>query len=313
MNYPLITVIIVTYNSGKYVLGTLNSLINTNYPNLQIIVSDDSSIDDTIGRCREWAEIYSSLYDISLLTSDTNRGTAHNINKALPYVKGEYVKIIAGDDEFCNNYFFKCIEYFFDNPDCSILSTNVKYLYEANGISISGQPFTSLVTTNKLDPIEMYRTIIRYNVIFSPTCMIKYSLIQSIGGFDERYPLCEDLFFYAKVLKSGYRIHFIDECLIKYRIHDQSVQAKNKSKVFTKYHHDYIHGKRDLLWQDLRSSEVVLEKLNFILYNKIINNGNDYKRLNIFYMLCMRMCNILLRFVNFRYYLNIINRKSVTF
>ena len=203
MKNPLITIIVVTYNSEQFILKTLNSILSQDYRNFQIIISDDYSKDNTILLCKEWILQNSSFCDIQLLLSDKNRGTAYNINKSLPYIKGEYVKIIAGDDEFCDNYFSRCVDFFTANPDAYVLTTNVIYIYEGIGKEVQNNPFTSLFHTNKLNIDEMYHTIMRYNVIFSPTCIMKSDVIRELGGFDERYPLCEDLFFYAKVLKYG--------------------------------------------------------------------------------------------------------------
>ena len=307
MEKHLITIIVVTYNSSTYVLDALNSISSSNYKNLQIIISDDYSTDDTIPKCQEWINKYSSVYDILLLKADTNKGTAFNINKALPYVKGDFVKIIAGDDEFCDNYFSVFMDYFANNPDCNILSTNVKYIYENKGYVSDNKSFTSYIHTNQLDTIEMYRTIIRYNCIFSPTCIIKSTLFHSIGGFDERFPLCEDLFFYAKVLKNGNRIHFINECLIKYRIHDKSVQSRNTNIVFTRYDQDYMLGKKELLWEDMGLCEKRLEKCIYCNYRKILLNGNDYRLSNRFRISNIALCNFILKVIRFRYYLNIAN------
>lgn len=309
MKNPLITIIVVTYNSEQFVLKTLNSILAQNYKNLQIIISDDHSVDNTIYLCKDWILKNSTFCEVHLLQSDENRGTANNINKALPFVKGEYLKIIAGDDEFCDNYFFECIDYFSNNVDCNIVSTNVTYIYEDIGKEILNQPFSSFLQTNQLGNDEMYRTIIRYNVIFSPTCMMKTDLIRTFGGFDERFPLCEDLFFYAKILKSGNRIHFIDKCMIKYRIHNKSVQSKSNIKVFSKYDNDLVYGKKELFWQDYAFFERFLEKIQLFFFQKIISRGNDLRFGNRMYLAGIYFVKIILRLIRISYYLNIVDRK----
>ena len=307
MKKPLITIIVVTYNSEKFILKTLNSILAQDYRNLQIIISDDYSVDNTILLCKEWILQNSSLCDMQLLLSEENRGTAYNINKALPYVKGEYIKIIAGDDEFCDNYFSRCVDYFNANPDASVLTTNVIYVYEGIGKEVLNKPFTSLFQTNKLNVEDMYHTIMRFNVIFSPTCIMKFDVVRELGGFDERYPLCEDLFFYAKVLKSGKRIYFLDSCLIKYRIHNNSVQSKNEIKVYSQYYIDLLRGKRELFWHEYGAFERFLEKIRMIICGKILSKGNDYRVINKFYLLVDNFIIKILQVIRIPYYIKIIN------
>lgn len=309
MKNPLITIIVVTYNSEQFILKTLNSILSQDYRNFQIIISDDYSKDNTILLCKEWILQNSSFCDIQLLLSDKNRGTAYNINKSLPYIKGEYVKIIAGDDEFCDNYFSRCVDFFTANPDAYVLTTNVIYIYEGIGKEVQNNPFTSLFHTNKLNIDEMYHTIMRYNVIFSPTCIMKSDVIRELGGFDERYPLCEDLFFYAKVLKYGIQIYFIDSCLIKYRIHNKSVQRKNDSKIYSQYYIDLLRGKRELFWQEYGIFERFLEKIRLIICEKILSNGNDYRIINKFYLVIDYFIIKLLQVVRIPYYIKITSHK----
>ena len=74
-DFPLVSVPVITYNSSKTVLETLDSIYNQTYQNLELIVSDDCSTDNTVGICREWIEAHKKRFvRTELLTVEKNTG-----------------------------------------------------------------------------------------------------------------------------------------------------------------------------------------------------------------------------------------------
>jgi alpha-1,3-rhamnosyltransferase len=69
---PLVSVVIITYNSSKYVLETLESAKAQTYQNIELIVSDDCSTDDTVEKCREWIIMVMSMTAVASVTCRTN-------------------------------------------------------------------------------------------------------------------------------------------------------------------------------------------------------------------------------------------------
>ena len=71
---PLVTVVVITYNSSKYVIETLDSIYNQTYTNLELIISDDCSKDDTIKICEDWLKKNGNrFYHTEIITTEINR------------------------------------------------------------------------------------------------------------------------------------------------------------------------------------------------------------------------------------------------
>lgn len=215
---PLVTVCVITYNSSRYVSDTLHSVFQQEYTNLEIIVSDDCSTDNTLEVVRETAD--SAHRPVTIVTTDGNRGISGNYNNALRYAHGKWIKYIAGDDML--------------QPEC--ISTFVQIAeHSSEKIYICGTlPFTNSgqQLPPRLLPIEWFdgsagsqeKLIVKKGTIIEgPTLFLDRKTLIALGGFDEKYPFIEDYPLYMKFLSNGYRISLLPHCLIRYREYPESV------------------------------------------------------------------------------------------
>lgn len=128
-NQPLVSVVLPVHNDSKYIEESISSVINQTYKNLEIIVIDDFSTDDTV-------KIVESFNDarIKIIKNDKNRGAAYSRNAGIKHASGDYIAFIDGDDvwdltktekqiEFMlsNNYVFTSCLYSFINEEGKIL------------------------------------------------------------------------------------------------------------------------------------------------------------------------------------------------
>lgn len=112
MNKPSVSIVVVTYNSSRFVVETLESAYNQNYEGpIELIVSDDGSTDGTIDICRQWVRTHSDRFvKCQVIKTPINLGICGNYNFALEHVGGEWIKYIAGDDILMP----ECIDEFVD-------------------------------------------------------------------------------------------------------------------------------------------------------------------------------------------------------
>ena len=124
---PLVSIIVITYNSAKYVLETLESAKAQTYQNIELIVSDDCSIDNTVEICREWIEQNKNRFvRTELITIPENTGIPANCNRGVRAAQGEWVKLIAGDDMLDNDCILNYVNYIYlSNSKCSIFHSNM--------------------------------------------------------------------------------------------------------------------------------------------------------------------------------------------
>src|SRR5574344_829558 len=113
----VVSIIVITYNSSRFVLETLESAYRQTYQDIELIVSDDCSTDDTFSICQQWAEAHKSRFVHTLCTQTPhNGGITNNCNHALKFAQGKWIKYIAGDDILKDN----CIERYIANIEPNI-------------------------------------------------------------------------------------------------------------------------------------------------------------------------------------------------
>ena len=230
LKMPLVTIIVVTYNSAKYVLETLESVLNQSYQNIELIITDDGSTDDTITICSDWLEKNRSRFiRTELINSLKNTGIAPNANRGLNAARGEWVKFIAGDDIL----FPSTIENFYEFV---VQNKHIKNLYFIfggcafilngkldNNIQIPSQNFQ-----NKSAHEQYLSLITDGNNIHGPTMFFNLQKMKELNGFDESIPFSEDWPIYIKATKNNCKLFFINKIIAGYRLHESGLFSKSK-------------------------------------------------------------------------------------
>ena len=143
---PLVSVVVVTYNSSNTILGTLDSILSQTYQNLELIVSDDCSTDETVRIVKSWlGELKERFVSTNLITTRTNTGTAGNLNRGYSRTKGEWIKSIEGDDQLINTCIESNVNYIKSNPKNKIILSKVSLVGDSSLINKYKTIFTLLV------------------------------------------------------------------------------------------------------------------------------------------------------------------------
>ena len=191
---PLVSIIVITYNSSKYVLETLESAKNQTYPNVELIISDDCSTDDTVKICQEWLKINTVIFKkTQLIVTPENLGIPGNCNRGLKHSEGKWIKIIAGDDILL--------------PNC--LSSYMDFVKEKKCNFIFSFPEIILEEGNEADRIKKENAFQIGNSFFykraqsqflhlltqglpmsASTFFFNKEEIQKVGAFDNRFLHC---------------------------------------------------------------------------------------------------------------------------
>ncbi len=220
-NNPLVTVSVITYNSSATVLDTLDSIAKQTYDNLQLVVSDDGSRDNTVSLCEEWIGQHENRFvNTTLLTVEKNTGVAANCNRAINHIHGEFSKIIAGDDLLMEDCVEKCVNYFHANPEAEVLFSNCYLFTEREKRKVIG----TMPTQDGKDMLALsikQQKIVLYYALFipTPTIFLKSSVFNRYK-YDERYPGCEDYPFVLNLVENNIKLYYMDEFTVYYRISD---------------------------------------------------------------------------------------------
>lgn len=265
----LVSLGILTYNSAKTVLETLDSAYAQTYKNIELIISDDCSKDDTVAICKSWIETHETRFvRCKLLTVDKNSGISANCNRLVSECKGEYVKYLAGDDIFLPS----CIE---DNMnhvgDRDLLISDLQR-FRGNIILRYNNPidFEKFCKLSSKDRAHYYaRTSFFCNV---PTLFFKRSLYDKVGMYDESEPMLEDVPFLLKVFASDAKVGYFPKVTIKYR--DGGIS--NSSTI--SFHLILLHAfwNYRVKWLDSNSLLDLLLILDRKMFAKVLKLSEQY-------------------------------------
>jgi len=102
-NFPLVSVICLSYNHEAYVVEALNSVINQTYTNVELLIADDCSIDNSVRVIQDWLKNHPNVF---FLTNEKNLGNTKTFNQLAKKARGEFIIDLATDDILLPN----CIE-----------------------------------------------------------------------------------------------------------------------------------------------------------------------------------------------------------
>lgn len=225
---PLVSVPVVTYNSAKTVLETLESIKTQTYPNIELIISDDCSKDNTIEICHEWLEKNGSRFTrTELLIVPQNTGVSANINRAEAACQGVWIKGIAGDDILLPNCVQDCMDYVAEHPDTIYLVGRME------GFGRSQEEVDEYMNRCfdysffDLSAEEQYqRLVFKGNCVPAPAVFYNIERVRELNiTNDERIPMVEDYPKWMNVTKKGVRLHGLDKTIVRYRLSENSIST----------------------------------------------------------------------------------------
>ena len=231
----IVSVIISTYNSSGFIIETLESIAVQTWHNLELVVTDDCSTDNTVEVCRQWIkENKSRFVRVELLTSEKNTGVSANANRGLQVAKGEWIKFLGADDTLKTNCIEDNMAFIANNPEIKVLFSQVEVYrenFEINNYikTIPGviTHYGSILSPGITAEGQYKMLLITDRIHFSPSVFINRETLQSIGGFDERFPMMEDHPLWLNLTKAGHRLHFMDRVTVNYRQHSAAINNTN--------------------------------------------------------------------------------------
>lgn len=228
LNSQLVSVIVLSYNSSKYIAETLESIKNQTYSTIELIISDDASTDSTCDLCHIWLKENSQRFNgTRLLQSPTNTGVTASCNRGLEIAQGAWIKFIAGDDLLTEDCLSNNMNFVNSNPDVHILFSNAIKI-NANGEVIGPMPTNAIKM--RLSAKEQYSEMLKQQFVLTPTAFLRRTTIDLLGGFNESIPFIEDYPFWLLATQSGIQLSFQDLITVKYRDHQESITGKVHKK-----------------------------------------------------------------------------------
>lgn len=227
INNPLVSVLIPTYNSEKYIKDTLESILNQTYGNLEIVVIDDASIDSTLEIVKKYKDQRIKLY-----INNKNLGISENMNKGIRLSNGKYLAIMDADDWSYPYRIEEQVKLMEDNPKVVLCSGYMDICDE----NLQFQNTRTYPTTNK----DIRRAIVKYDPISHPASMWRMSELLKTSLYNKNFPICRDYDLIVRISEYG-EYQNIPKSLIKYRVRKDSETGKRIRQ--TQWYSFYIQMK----------------------------------------------------------------------
>jgi GT2 family glycosyltransferase len=269
---PLVSILIRAYNQTAYLKEALESAINQTYPNIEIIIGDDSTNDKVKDFIKPYLDKHENITYFKNKKEKPDYGYQNLVN-CFKRSKGEYINFLNHDDILHNEKIERMMNYFLKNPNLTLVTSVRQLIDEAgNKLPLTGAYSKIFEKDTLLDGYELSRIVINnfLNIIGEPTAVLfkrKYIDENKINYFNGvRFIGIGDVASWFSLLQHGDGV-YISDPLSYIRIHPN--QNQNKPVV-------HVHG--IIAWFNLikHSYEKGIIQ-NTIEYKKMVN-----KWLNIF-------------------------------
>lgn len=202
---PRISIVIPNYNHGSSLECAINSVINQNYSNIELIVVDGASKDNSVDIIKKFENT------ITAWVSEPDHGLYDAMNKGLNMATGEWIYFLGADDILCHGI-LKNI--FSDFPDVDFIYGNV---FWGNSESLYDGEFSQL---------KLFEHNICHQAIF-----VRKKILLNVGGFNDEYKVCADYCFNLYCfLNKNLKIKYLNMPIAKFST--QGISSREKDTLF---------------------------------------------------------------------------------
>lgn len=277
-----VSIIIPTYNSGKYITQAIDSVLNQSYRDFEIIVVDDGSTDNT----REVLSPYIENLTIKYIYQ-SNQGPGAARNKGIEVASGKFICFLDGDDLLLNESFITRATMLEKNKNLALVFSDFYISFSQNNSPIVRLKslsfmdyFHSAIHSQSGEFIIFNNSFYHKNLTFpvwpiwTGTVMLRKEIIDRIGKFRTDISIAEDVDFWLRAVKNNY-VGYVNKPLSHYR----------RSKgVLTKNFENYYKGGINLR-EKVLSKEKSSKTINIFLINLIKNKiSYEYCELGRYYL-----------------------------
>lgn len=227
-NQPLVSVPIITYNSSETIIETLESIKAQTYLNIELIISDDCSKDNTVEICQKWVgQNKDRFVRAVVLTSPINTGVSGNCNRSKDACQGDWIKGIAGDDALLPTCIEEFVKYVNQYPDTIYVFCRMEgFGCQQEVVDDIMNRFFDYSIFNLSAEKQYLHLVLNRNCIPAPTAFYNRIKTQSkVYANDERIPMIEDYPKWINITKSGVQLRFVDKTLVRYRVSENSLST----------------------------------------------------------------------------------------
>ena len=231
-NKPLVSVVVVTYNDSDFIVETLESIKNQTYPNIELVVSDDGSKDNTVSIIEEWLEINKQYFaSVKFLTVEKNTGVTGNYQRAEKAACGIWLKTIGGDDILYPNCISEHVNFVSDKDNVDVVVCRQELIDERGfKLPVQEKKTNYYFFFRVSNPIQK-QCLLRFDPI-EDTCLFKSKrMMEAIDYYDLDFPMQEDTPLKMRIALKGFKYWNQDVFLLAKRMRAGSLSGLSDSRL----------------------------------------------------------------------------------
>jgi len=205
-----ISVIIPTYNHANYLKHAIDSVLDQTYPNIEIVIVDDGSTDNT-------DQVVAEYGDAVVCIKQNNQGLSAARNTGIRAATGDYIALLDADDTWLPSYLVTVAACLDSDPDLGAVHSGFYFVDE------HGDRLPQLGMDTVPDD-QMYDRLLDGEFFIPSSVLTRRACFSSVGLFDEQLRASEDWDMWLRVAHD-YRFAGISEPLVNYRIHGKNMSA----------------------------------------------------------------------------------------
>lgn len=201
LSLPKITVVTPSYNQGPYIGMTIESVLAQDYPNLEYLVLDACSKDETGAVLQKYADRLTAIVE-------KDKGQSDAVNKGVARATGEIIAWLNSDDTYTPDALKTVGEFFAAHPDVDAVYGNADYI---------GEDDRFIAECVHLEPWNHFRLVHYSDFIVQPACFFRKKAFDAVGGLDVdvHYPMDYDL--WLRMANKGAKFAYIPKKLAHFR------------------------------------------------------------------------------------------------
>lgn len=267
---PLVSVVVPCYNHENFVQECIQSIINQDYKNIELIIIDDGSKDQSVQKIEEMIEACEKRFSRFEFRHRPNKGLCATLNEALEWCEGEYFSPSASDDILVVQKISAQVAEFRNNNIVAVFT----------GIFLIDQDKNILTTKGNRKKFTFKDVFLRTQLMPGQAVMLVAKEIKKIGGYDESIKI-EDLDLFLRLGKQGLWFLSIATPLVYYRKHGNNLSSNHQvmleavEKILEKY-------KDNSLYNQALSRSIMIEAHGIQVTDKKLSWAYMKKALHIY-------------------------------
>ena len=296
--WPKISIVTPSYNQGQYLEETIRSVLLQGYPNLEYIIIDGGSTDNSVDIIKKYEPW------ITYWVSEKDNGQVDAINKGLKLATGDIIAYINSDDYYTPNVFFTVANILKKNNYSHFVTSACSFVNPDHTIQTTHYPKIPKSRSELLLSPNNAVVAKDYLKILQPSTFWRRSVIENIGFFDENYNFCFDREYWIRSLFNDCN-YFISNTIFSYfRLHEGSKTVssgnyfRDEDIIITKKYSKFLSPKEQLKVENIIS--ISNQQNQFYLQ---IDECNSFSDINKF--LSKHLFKPIYGYNNFRFWKNI--------